>query len=139
MTSGERVIKNVIEGINRAFGDLEVGSRGHTATGTFSVLVRALDRQVPGQGVQFSGNGFSLTIGDRVAHFSSEGRLLEQGQAPVEHSTNDWAKARDTKPKEYARYCRGEITEWELFAFETPAETKKGEAVGLAEKVGAKK
>ena len=135
MTSGERVIKNVIEGVNRAFGDLVVMD----GPIKIPVLVRALDRQVPGQGVQFSGNGFSLTIGDRVAHFSSEGRLLEQGQAPVEHGVEQWKKAQANRPDLYAKFCKGEITEAELFAFETPAETKKGEAVGLAEKAGTKK
>ena len=128
MTNTERVVKNLIEGINRAFGDLEVAgywerdkADQHMKT---KVLVRALERHAPaGQGMTMTGqHGFSLTIGDRVAQFSGEGRLIEQGKAPVERSQEDWKRVRDKRPMEFARYCRNEITEAELFAEEPSRE-----------------
>ena len=112
MTSGERVVKNLIEGINRAYKTLHSGD-----TDDRPILVSAIERSAfPGIGVSFAnGNGLVLTIAGRRAEFDGEGRLLESGPELVERSEKAWAKARDKKPGLYAQFCRGEITEQELF------------------------
>ena len=133
MTSGERIIKNVIEGINKGFSDLTIAC-GHqnTLSPTTPILVRALDRYaIAGQGVQMgNSNGFSLTIGDRTVHFTGEGRYDATVKAPIERSTADWKKIQVDKPKQYAAYCRSEITEAELFATtEEPVKLTSGETM----------
>lgn len=121
-TQSERYQKNIIEGINRAFGDLTVptGITPSNPTGSVAVLVRALERYAPqGNGLQMTPQGgMTLTIGDRTAHFSVEGRWIENQRAPVEHSEAEWRKVRDAKPGAYAKFCKGEITEDELFALD---------------------
>lgn len=130
-TQSERYQKNLIEGINRAFGDLEV-TTGVTPSNPIGekqfadktkVLVRALERHAPtGNGMQMTpAGGMTLTIGDRIAHFSQEGRYIEAAKAPVEHSEAEWRKVRDAKPGAYAKFCKGDINEDELFAEVTEA------------------
>jgi len=138
-TTAERYQKNVIDGINLAFGDLTIdccrGSEKHP------LLVRALERHVPGNGVSMGpSTGFSLTIGDRTANFSGEGRWIENVKAAVEYSEAEWRKVRDAKPGAYAKFCKGDITEAELFA--EVAEAVKELVQPIAEKpqpAGAKK
>jgi hypothetical protein len=109
-TTAEGYQRRLIEGINKAFGDSK------------TVLVRALEYHRKGDGVSFgSSTGLTLTIGDRVAYFNNEGRLLEQGEAPLERSQQEWAAVKDKKPQQFAAYCRGLITEAELFAMDVPA------------------
>ena len=112
MTSGERVIKNLIDGINRAYKTLHSGD-----TDDRPILVSAIERSaLPGTGVSFAnGNGMVLTIASRRAEFDGEGRLLESGPEPVKRSEKDWKWVKDKKPGLYAKFCRGEITEQELF------------------------
>lgn len=122
-TQSERFAKNEVEGINRAFSGLEIEVVIDGKKHKVPVLVRALDRHPePGQGIQFGGgNGLSLTIGDRTAHFSHEGRLIEAGKAPVERTQEQWHAVRDALPMQFAKYCRGEMTEEQLFAELKPA------------------
>lgn len=132
-TQSERYQKHLIEGINRAYSDLTVDGK--------PLLVRALERHVKTDGLTFaSSTGFSLTIGDRVAHFSPEGRYIETAKAPVERSEQQWAAVRDKRPGAYSQFCRGTITEDELFA--EVAEAVKELVQPIAEKpqpAGAKK
>ncbi len=137
MTTQERVIKRIVEGINRAFQGLEVT--------TVKIEVKATDREPErGGGIRTEhGSGFVLTIAGRQAEFSGEGLWLGNVEPRAERTEQHWAAVKDRRPGAYANFCRGTITEAELFkdfvvGEETPAETKKGEATGLAEKGGKK-
>ena len=119
-TTAERYQKNVIDGINRAFGDLEIGpgiAGAELKSGKLPILVRALERHVAGNGVSMGpSTGFSLTIGDRTANFSGEGRWIENVKAAVEYTPQQWQQIKDKRPDKYAAFCRGIIGEAELFA-----------------------